>query len=170
MAQHYNQKPRRQAEFIKPRNVLKEKVGSGGLSEDIINKAEKLLAENTVDFAPLADMYLTTLMQGIDLAKNPEPSQDDEFTISSMIYPTMQLKANGGMFHYPLVTKIADRLIQFLEVIKAPDIEVIEIALAFHTTIRAVIQGKITGDGGAHGQELMKALNDACTRYFEKKN
>ncbi|HQX28047.1 MAG TPA: hypothetical protein PKX38_08955 [Alphaproteobacteria bacterium] len=166
--QHFSQKPRRNAEFIKPPNMLKTKVGSGGLSDDILNKAENLLENNTVDFQPLAEMYLAGLMKGIDLAKESDPNDDQEYVISRMLYPGMQLKANGGMFHYPLVTRIADKLIQFLEVIERVDIEVVEIVMAFHTTIRAVVMGRVSGDGGKHGTELMRALNEACVRYFDK--
>lgn len=166
--QHFSQKPRRNAEFIKPPNMLKTKVGSGGLSDDILNKAENLLENNTVDFQPLAEMYLAGLMKGIELAKESDPHDDQEYVISRMLYPGMQLKANGGMFHYPLVTRIADKLIQFLEVIERVDIEVVEIVMAFHTTIRAVVMGRVSGDGGKHGTELMRALNEACVRYFDK--
>ncbi|MBP7722733.1 MAG: hypothetical protein KA155_09380 [Alphaproteobacteria bacterium] len=166
--QHFSQKPRRNAEFIKPPNMLKTKVGSGGLSDDILNKAENLLENNTVDFQPLAEMYLAGLMKGIELAKESDPNDDQEYVISRMLYPGMQLKANGGMFHYPLVTRIADKLIQFLEVIERVDIEVVEIVMAFHTTIRAVVMGRVSGDGGKHGTELMRALNEACVRYFDK--
>ena len=168
MEKHYNQTPKRKAEFINPPNTLKAKVGAGGLSEGILNKAQELLENNTVDFLPLAEMYLGSLMKGIEAAKAGETSDDPEFVIASMLYPGMQLKANGGMFHYPLVTRIADKLIQFLEVVEGPDLEVVEIVLAFHTTLRAVVLGRITGDGGRHGAELLDALNDACVRYFEK--
>lgn len=166
--EHFNQTPRRKAEFIRPPNYLKEKVGTGGLSEDILDKAQKLLEENTVNFDPLANMYLDTLMQGIEAAKGFGPADDIEYVISCMLYPAMQLKANGGMFHYNLVTQIADKLVQFLEVLEEPDISAVEIILAFHTTIRAVVHGKITGDGGSHGKELLSALQGACVRYFNK--
>lgn len=164
---HFNQKPKRNVEFIVPPNTLKQKVGSGGLSNEILEKAQKLLENNTVDFQPLAEMYLGSLMKGIESAQNT-PNQDAEYLITTMLYPAMQLKANGGMFKYPLVTRMADKLIQFLEVIPTPNPEAVEIVLAFHTTIRAVVLGKISGDGGTHGNELLAALNDACTRYFEK--
>jgi hypothetical protein len=167
-APHFNQKQRRRAEFIKLPNLLKKKVGSGGLSEEILERAEKLLENNTVDFMPLGEMYLATLMKGIELAKNAGTGDDAEYIISTMLYPAMQLKANGGMFHYPLVTKIADKLIQFLEVIEQPDIEAVEIVLAFHTSMRAVVLGRVTGQGGKYGTELLGALNGACVRYFEK--
>ncbi len=165
---HYNQTPRRRAEFIQPPNTLKAKVGNGGLSDTILNKAQALLENNTVDFEPLAEMYLDSLMRGIELAKDAEYGTDDEYIISHMIYPAMQLKANGGMFKFPLITDIGDKLIQFLEVIEQPDIECVEIVLAFHTTMRAVIRGRIHGSGGAEGRALIDALIDACERYFDK--
>ena len=67
----------------------------------------------------------------------------------------------------PLVTRIADKLIQFLEVTAVPDKDAIEIVMAFHTTIRAVLMGRVTGSRGKHGDELMQALEDACLRYAE---
>ncbi len=165
---HFNQQPLRKAEYIKPPNTLKAKVGSGGLSEQILEKAQALLENNSVDFQPLAEMYLGSMMKGIEQSNNPGPDADAESVIASMLYPAMQLKANGGMFHYPLVTMIADRLVQFLEVVEEADIDAVEIVLAFHTTIRAVVLGKITGTGGRHGEELVAALSEACMRYFEK--
>jgi len=166
--EHYNRTPLRKAEFISPPNTLKQKVGNGGISDEIIAKAQKLLEENTQDFEPLANMYLTALMNGIEMAKGFSAADDIEQIIANMLYPSMQLKANGGMFRYSLISKIADKLIQFLEVIDEPDIEAVEIVLAFHTTITAIIQAKITDDGGKNGDELMSALTSACMRYFEK--
>ena len=165
---HFNRTPKRNAEFIKPPNTLKAKVGSGGLGEDILVKAQALLESNAVDFLPLAEMYLGALMRGIEKVQNSEGITDTETQITAMLYPAMQLKANGGMFHYQLVTRIADKLIQFLEVINTADEDAIEIALAFHATMRAIIVSRITGTGGRHGAELMQALEDACNRYFER--
>lgn len=165
---HYNRHPRRKAEFTKPPNLLKVKVGNGGLSEEILNKAQALLENNSVDFRPLGEMYLDALSKGIEQARTPPSNMDNESIIAAMLYPTMQLKANGGMFHYPLVTNISDRLIQFLEVIEDVDNEALEIILAFHTTIRAVLVGQVQGTGGKRGAELINALIDACFRYFEK--
>ncbi len=165
---HYNQAPRRKAEFIRPNNTLKAKVGSGGISDDILNKAQALLENHSADFLPLAELYLGALVKGIEKAQEPEFEDQSEYVISMMLYPTMQLKANGGMFHYHLITIIADKLIQFLEVIEKADLDAVEIIMAFHTTMRAIILGKITGTGGSHGKELIGALDEACTRYFDQ--
>ena len=166
--QHYNQSPKRKAEFIKPPNMIKAKVGTGGLSDAILNRAQKLLEENSIEFEPLAKIYLNNMQTGIERAKSPEKDDNAEFIIAGLLYPCAQLKANGGMLHYPLVTRIADRFVQFLEVIEQVDLETIEIAEAFHTTITAVVTAKIKGDGGKEGEELVEALNDACMRYFDK--
>lgn len=165
---HYNQPQKRKAEFIKPPNMIKAKVGDGGLGETILDRAQKLLENNSVDFVPLAEIYLTRMKDGIKKARDESESEDLEYLISGMLYPCAQLKANGGMFHYPLVTRIAERFVQFMEVIECVDSQVLEIAEAFYTTIKAVISGKIKGDGGKYGEELVEALNDACMRYFEK--
>ena len=166
---HYKQKKRRNAEFIKPPNVLQKKVGHGGLDNDILMKAQKLLEEHSDEFAPLADLYLDNLMGAIEEAKHAGPTDDAETLITGMLYSAVQLKANAGMFHYVLVSQIADRLVQFLEVIEAPDIESIEIVLAFHATMNAVIKGNIRNDGGQHGKSLLEALHTACLRYFENR-
>ncbi|MCD8494149.1 MAG: hypothetical protein LRY39_01875 [Alphaproteobacteria bacterium] len=164
----FNRPVLRKAEFIKPPNLLKAKVGSGGLGDDILDKAEKLLVENTYDFQPLGEMYLESLVRGMIEARENMEDEDQEAVIMGMLYPGMQLKANGGMFHYPLVTTIADTLIQFLEVVECIDDEVMEIVEGYHTTLRAVILGRIQGDGGERGRDLHKALLDACDRYFAK--
>ena len=165
--EHYRMAPRRKAEFFMPPNYLKLKVGSGGLTEDILKKAEALLQSNSVDFSPLAEMYLDAMLRGIEQARSNK-NLDEEVLIAAILFPGMQLKANGGMFHYDLVTKIAERFIQFMEVIENLDEEALEIITAFHTTIRAITLGRIRGDGGKRGDELMTALVDACTRYFDK--
>jgi len=166
--QHFEQAPRRKAEFFNPPNMLKVKVGSGGISEDILNKAQALLEHNTIDFRPLGEMYLDVLIKAIEQARTPPKGMEPDNVIANLLYPAMQLKANGGMFHYPLITSIADKLIQFLEVIERVDNENLEIIMAFHTTLRAILLGQIKGDGGIRGAELMQALVDACYRYFER--
>lgn len=166
--QHYQMAPKRNAEFFTPPNKLKMKVGHGGLSDDILNKAQALLENNTIDFRPLGEMYLESVSKGIQAALSPAYKENKEAVFASILFPTMQLKANGGMFHYELVTRIADRLIQFLEVLDDLDPDAVEIVQAFHTTIRAILLGQIKGDGGQRGDELLKALVEACYRYFEK--
>ena len=162
-----NQKPRGKAEFIKPLNILKSKVGYGGLNDAILDKAQAVLENYSVDFRPMAELYLATMLRGIERARKPAAGEDGESLILGMLYPAMQLKANGGMFRYQLVTRVAVQLIQFLEALAVPDQDVIEIVLAFHVTMQTILKGRITGSGGKHGEDLRQALVAACLRYFE---
>lgn len=165
---HYNQTPKRDATFITPPNLIKGKVGSGGLSEQILRRAQKLLETHTADFAPLADIYLSRMMESIEKAENPDEEDSIEDLITAILLPCVQLKANGAMFHYQLITRIADRFVQFMEVVERLDKETIEIAKAYHSTIKIVVAGKIKGDGGKQGDALVDELNGACMRYFDK--
>ncbi|PCJ96035.1 MAG: hypothetical protein COA45_11610 [Zetaproteobacteria bacterium] len=165
---HYNQTPKRDATFIMPPNILKAKVGSGGLSAQVLKHAQKLLETHTEDFTPLADIYLSHMIKGIENAENIDEKDHTEELINTILLPCVQLKANGAMFHYQLITRIADRFVQFMEVVERLDSETLEIARAFHTTIKIVVAGKISGNGGSQGDRLVEELNNACMRYFEK--
>lgn len=160
---------RSKPQFIRPPNMLKAKVGSGGLADDILEKAQALLENSATDFTPMADEYLSILREAInDSLKPPGRRVNDEPIIPRMILASMSLKANGGMFNFPLVSRIAARLITFLEVVAETDRDVAEIALACHATMRAVVNGRVTGDGGAYGDELLGALDQACERYLKR--
>ena len=166
--QHYNQKPKRKAKFFSPPNILKAKAGSGGLSDTILDRAQDLLENHTTDFAPLAEVYINQMQEGIKEAFGTGESTDSEKALSKILMPCVQLKANGTMFHYPLVTRIADRFVQFMEVVERLDDETLDIANAFLTALKIVVTGKIKTDGAGHGNALVEELNRACMRYFEK--
>ena len=158
----------RRARFFRPPNTLKQKVGSGGLAKDILDKAQLLLEENRIDFEPIALCYMELLRRALDKANNPPANASDTLLLDGLISPIMQLKANGGMFHYPLVTKISEEIVLFLENVKRPDTDVQEIIHAYETTISAILQGEIKGDGGVKGENLFLAIKDACRRYEKK--
>lgn len=171
---HFNQEPRRKAEIISPPNRVKEKVGHGGLTTEVLNKAQALLESVSVDFPAMAEMDLDTLASAISRIRQIRSAGKDltkgkeEDLINSLIYPSMQLKAHGGMFKYELVTRIADNLVHFLEVVHQMDDDAMEIVDAHNTTLRAIIHSRIEGTGGQKGKALLKELHEACSRYFDK--
>ena len=158
---------KRRAELINPPNKIKEKVGSGGLDENIISKAQVMLENNTVDFKPIADMLIDVLAEAVQDAKGNVIK--GEAAIEALIYPAMQLKAQGSMFHYPLVTEISNILVNFLETVTEADKDVLDIIVAHKMAIKAVISGKIQGDGGKTGKDLRDALMDACNRFYRSR-
>lgn len=158
----------RRAEKIVPPNVLKKKVGSGGFDKKKIEKAQELIENNEIDFTPVAQELLGDLQTII--ADIRSGKLEGESAIEKLFFPAMQLRAQGGMFQYPLVSKICDVLINFLETVKAPDADAMEIVAAHHRTLSAVLAKDMKGKNfaGGTGGDLCKALTDACGRYYKK--
>src|SRR5204862_1340373 len=118
-------------------------------------------------FVPMAEEYLRELLSAIELAQQNPPGEDSRVLIAGMLDPAVRLKANGGMFRYPLVTKIGARLIEFLDRVEKPDEDVIEIATAFHSTMGTVMTSHVTGSADKHISKLIRSLDRACAHYFE---
>jgi hypothetical protein len=152
-----------------PPNTLKLKAGAGGLDEKIIAKAQEMIDKAEIDFLPLGQRYLTALQEGMRMTEQRRGQVEDEALITTMLYPAMQLKANGGMFGYPLVTAIAARLIRFLEHIHDPNPDAMDIVNGFANALQAImLMGEKSKDGSENGNQLAEVLDEACTRYFEK--
>lgn len=157
----------RNAELISPPNRLKEKVGSGGIDETVLMKAQELLERNTINFEPIANMLMDLLVEAIADAKAGDLKGEE--AIEAMIYPAMQMKAQGSMFHYPLVSDISHILVNFLETVETMDRDVLDIVIAHKMSIKAVLASHLKGDGGKTGKELREALMEACGRYYRTK-
>ena len=165
----YPNDSRRKAEVLFPPNTLKAKAGSGGLDASVIEKAQKIIDESGIDFIPTGQRYMASLQEGMKTVKAKRGVVDDESLIATMLYPSMQLKANGGMFGYPLITSVAARLIRFLEQIREPDDDALEIVTGFCNTINAImLMGERDRKVASRGDDLYVALDEACQRYFEK--
>ena len=158
----------RDGDIIAPPNILKTKAGDGGLPPELLEQAESYLAENTVDFAKTAETYFGLLDNALDMAE--VQTLDDSDAFETVLFPLSQLKAQGAMFHYPLVSEITAMLINFLEVVDELDREAIKIVRAYKMTLAALL---IRSNKGVKEEEkdalLKEALKNACIRYFENK-
>lgn len=163
-----NMPRQRNAEFFNPPNVLKKKVGSGGVAPDLIAKAESYIENNEQDFHSIAENYFAILDEASHRVKDGEIKGAEAF--EAVLYPLSQLKAQGAMFKQPIVTDLAAMLINFLEVIEELDDQAISILMVHKMTLQAVIKKKLPADTQAQqNQTLKNALRDACIRYFQNK-
>lgn len=153
--------------LVKPENTLKKKVGNGGFDEKILVNAQKVIEENTIDFKPMALDFLNQL-DGI-FVDIKEEKIDENAAHDQIMYPLMQLKAQGALFHYPLITKISYIVVDFLENVSGVDKDALEIVKAYKQSIFAVLSLKIQTDDNKIGKELCDALVDACNRYYKAK-
>lgn len=151
---------------INPPNIIKSKVGSGGVSPHVLGKAEKLIQEGDLGFGDYVFEQLNKLDTSLNNIKNAEnPSDDDQH---QLIIPIMTLKAHGGMFGYELITKISIEILHLLEHIKGFNDDIYQILAVFKATTKAIIDQNLKDDGGKLGEVLVEELNLACERYFSK--
>ena len=159
------QKKVQKAALVVPPNQLKEKVGDGGFDEKILVKAEEQLKNNKVDFQPIAATLLGQMDEAIADARSG--AVKDQAAVQAILKQAMQLKAQGAMFHYPLVSEISDILVNFLEAVESIDKDVLDIVAAHKTAIGVALSGRIKKEGDKIGEELCSALADTCERYYK---
>jgi len=150
--------------FITPPNKLKKKVGGGGVPKDRIEKAQDHIVNNTVNFVPQAQEFISEVTKLCKDAQNANTT----ITQDQLAKPIMNLKANGGMFQYDLITDVADICLTFTEEIETINPDAINVITAHVNTIQIIIKNDMKGNGGPEGKLLIKELQKACNRYFKK--
>ncbi len=161
------QKKLRTATLTTPPNILKQKMGSGGVDTTALAMAQNFLENNKVDFKAIGFSLVYALDEGLKNSK--KSGVKSETGIELMLYPAAQLKAQGAMFHYPFVTNIADILVNFLETVDAANDDVLKIVEAHKAGFLYILNNNVTGQGGEYGKKLQAELTDACGRYLKAK-
>ena len=157
----------RKATIVTPPNEIKKKMGSGGIDEADLQAARDYLDHNTVDFKPLGAGLVDTLRQVarqiLDGKIKGEPA------IEALLFPAAQLKAQGALFHYPLVSNIAEILVDFLETVLDADKDVLDVVDVHAVAISYVLKIKQADDSHSLDKALEASLIKACKRYYALK-
>lgn len=159
-----NRKPR----FITPPNKLKIKVGNGGVDEKLLEKADEFIKTCEIDFKPIAEGLLKNLKETVSAARETQTPESRKIANDNLSNAIMQLKANGGMFRYQLISEIAALALHFLDHITELNNDALTVIDVHAKAINSIITNNLAGDGGKHGYALVKELEQACARYFNK--
>lgn len=159
-------KNKKKAKFHNPTNVLKKKIGSGGLPLKQLEKAEKLIEENKTDFLPFAQKILVKLDKATAEARKKKPA--NKAAINGIAFPIMEMKSSAGMFKYGLVSEIASVVLDFLESVDELNDDGFDIIDVHYQTLEAIIRLRLTGNGGKQGKVMADELYAACRRYERK--
>jgi len=157
---------KKEVKYYTPPNVLRQKVGTGGIEPNVIKMAEEFISSNDMDFTPYAMDILAKLAEAIKVAQTKDKSGRD--VIDTITGPIMELKANGAMFRYFLVSEIANVMLNFLENIAELNDDAFDIINVHQRTLGAILKSRLHGDGGREGKALAQELYDACNRYRKK--
>jgi hypothetical protein len=158
----------KQPRFIKPENKLKLKVGHGGISPELLKQCQEYIDTNPVDFTPYAQDLMEQAAERLAEIKSDPALSKDKKALQRLVAPIMSLKANGGMFNYPLISMIADIGLQFLDRLNELNEDGQEIVEAHNNSISLILKTGLKGYAGKEGQQICDELQDACNRYYKK--
>lgn len=157
-----------QGRIVKASPLLQQKIGSGKVPEKAIKRGQRAIDKNEADFKPMAEATFEQFTAIIVIARQNEGKAASTLK-EDLIAPVMALKANAGMFGYPLVSRLAGTMLAFLETVSEVDEDVINIAEAHVKTLKMLVSHDIRDANGDYGSELETELKDVCRRYFAKK-
>lgn len=152
------------ATILEPDKSLQVKTGTGKLDEESIARAQSVIENNKVDFIPIAREFSDRLYEAILMAEQDETKS--RLSIDNLIFPIMQLKANGLVFKYDLISELSAIIMDFAENLQELDDYAIQIIRAYHTTLTHIINQEMEGSGGENGDHLFEELGGACNRYY----
>ncbi len=150
-----------ECEFISVPNLLKDKVGSNGLSKDVLTKAQNVLEKKSVEFRNHIFEYIEELEENIDciiVGSNPKSNG-----VLAAMDAAVQLKAHGRMLKQGIITDIGHSLSSFLSIITVFDDDALDICNAHAVSLRISASGDLEF---IEQRKMMLELSSACNRYF----
>ncbi|MFN3827963.1 MAG: hypothetical protein ACK4NR_10115 [Micavibrio sp.] len=159
-------KPKKKAKYYSPQNSLRLKAGYGGIETSVMERAEELIVKNDIDFTNIFEAVMGRLDKSVAAVRKEETRGKDQ--INRIAAPMMEMKANGAMFRYPLISDVADIALDFLENLNELNDDAFNIVDIHRQTLRTILLSNLKGTGGKQGDALIRELNEACARYHKK--
>lgn len=141
-------------------NSLQNKAGSGGIPSFTIKKCQTFLDSNTMDFLPVAESILDRLYTL--LAKLQQKEEYQFAYYEKILECVMQLKANGKMFQYPLITTLGEIVMEHLEQNPTLPEETITILGKFCEILNIILQNKMNTVSAQQEKRFKKQISDLC--------
>lgn len=145
---------------------LRKKTGTGKIPPELIERAEKVLENHTVDFIPMGRVFVTDL--GTLLGKIDTDYESLEKSRPEITKYVMELKANAKMFGFDLVGDMSFMLLELVETAKKIDKSLLSLLTVYHKSCKAMIGAKMSGHGGNVGKEILAEFTAACDRYKKR--
>lgn len=153
-------------QIINPPNKLKSKVSMGGpgaVDPERLARAEAVIEQMTANYLDWVETDLKKLETELADLKS---DQADAAERMERIYRTAHdIKGQGGSFGYHLMTEIGALMCRYVENMSAgPSLEDIELMTLCHKSMRAVITGRLAGDGGEAGKAVLDGLSKVAQK------
>jgi len=155
--------------FYRLRNRLKEKTAGLGQSVGLA-LAEAVLLAAEAEFAKLSEDYPQWVLEQLERLQQQHRAAVAEPARSALAFQAINeiahdMRGQGSTFGYPLISTVGDSLYRFSQARAAYDDNQVEIVKAHVDAMRAVIQGRVKGDGGEIGRALIASMQRAIAKY-----
>ena len=158
------------AKFFEPPRRLFSK-GGGELvvtPEQIMAAVEEVEALQD-EFTDLVGKDIDRLEEIFAQAKTQSSEEERAATVQAMAPICHELRGQGGVFGYMLISVVADSLhLISSSILGVPD-DALQLLRTHLDLLRAILREDIKGDGGVLGPELMSSLQKANVSFVDKK-
>lgn len=153
-----------EARVIHAPNLLRAKVGSGGVDSGSLRAANDAIKNLTGEYLQRVDDDLDRMEA---LAKSLADATDETARAECVeaIYAIVhEMRGEAGTFGYPLASKIGNMLCRHIDSLAGPHLADSRIVRHHCDALRAIVKHDITNDGGDIGQALVKDLTALVQR------
>lgn len=147
-----------EAEVIRPPGMLRAKVRTepvrdadalfAAVDRQIAGNAESFLAHAVAELGAMR----SALHHAVTSAEKRAESLDRVFTIAH------DLKGQGSSFGFPLITRVAALLCQYLRTRRPNDGQGLRIAAAHVEALNILVEHRVGGEGGRLGSTMIERL------------
>lgn len=153
-------------QIINPPNKLKSKVSMGGpgaVDPARLARAEAVIEKMTESYLDWVETDLAKL-EG-ELAALSPGAPDTQERIDVIYRAAHDIKGQGGSFGYHLMTEIGALMCRYIEnmdgAMTQEDVDLMQLC---YKSMRAVITGRLAGDGGEAGRMVLDGLGKVAEK------
>jgi two-component system, chemotaxis family, chemotaxis protein CheY len=154
--------------ILEPSHILRQKIGTGGLSPAVIKAAQIRMEEyqTNTPFAPIAMESLDWQRRVLDafIARK----QDSVTSLRDLQDAWSMIKGNAEVFGFMLVREIAANLTDFLDLVTEINGDSVSIVEAHENATHVALKKNIKDKNNPFGYALLDELKKANIRYFNK--
>jgi CheY-like chemotaxis protein len=159
--------------YPQPRTLVSKLIKGENVSDkmlfdwDQLESMETELETFSEDFMDWTAEYVGQLEQ-LYKAASELPVEKRKATFNKISMIAHELRGQGGVFGYPLISNIAESLFDLTHQMLDRSDDSLQLIKEHLDTLKAVMREKIRGDGGAIGVAVMQALKKANLKFINR--
>jgi len=154
--------------FEPPRRLFGKAGGELTIDQSTVDAAMQDVADMHDEFGEWITQDLGKLDRAFVAAKDMSVAEKRIAPVRSMSAICHELRGQGGVFGYPLISVVAESLYKFSNNIVAVPDDGLKLVRTHLDMMKAILREEITGEGGDLGPQLMNSLKIANYNFISK--